>query len=102
MKAAQYQRLQARPDIEVASKIVGSSNKALERSLRLVVSAIADPGVLDGVSSALQLRIVGSLVQVYVKLFNSEQEEPFYLTYLDFSFEILIYGRSCYPKYPAN
>ncbi|QPH16557.1 hypothetical protein C2857_001230 [Epichloe festucae Fl1] len=70
VEAARYQRLQVHPDTEIASEGLGSSQKALERSLRLVVDAISDPEVLEGVSSALRLRIAGSLVQVYVKLFN--------------------------------
>lgn len=101
VEAARYQRLQIRPGTEIASEGLESSQKALERSLRLVVDAISDPEVLDGVSSALRLRIAGSLVQVYVKLFNSERAR--YLNYILLgSFEILIKDHSCHRFYSAN
>ncbi|KAG6039646.1 hypothetical protein E4U41_002343 [Claviceps citrina] len=70
VEAAQYQRKQVRPDAEGASERLASFQQALERCLRLVVDAIADPEILEGISSVLQLRIVGALVQVYVRLFN--------------------------------
>ncbi|KAG5950854.1 hypothetical protein E4U53_004309 [Claviceps sorghi] len=70
VEAAHYQRQQVHPDAEGAAKRLDSFHQALEKSLRLVVDAMADPELLDGVSSPLRLRIVGSLVQIYMKLFN--------------------------------
>ncbi|KAG5923160.1 hypothetical protein E4U42_005032 [Claviceps africana] len=70
VEAAHYQRQQVHPDAEGASKRVYSFQQALGKSLQLVVDAIADPELLDGVSSALRLRIVESLVQTYMKLFD--------------------------------
>ncbi|KAG6007950.1 hypothetical protein E4U21_005311 [Claviceps maximensis] len=70
VEAAHYQRQQVHPDMEGVSKRFGSFERALEKSLRLVVDAIADPELLDDVSLALRLRIVGSLVQIYAKLFK--------------------------------
>lgn len=72
MEAAQYQREQADQDAKDASERLGSFQQALEKFLRLVVDAIADPELLDGVPPALRLRIAGSLVRVYVKIFTGE------------------------------
>ncbi|KAG6074888.1 hypothetical protein E4U30_001701 [Claviceps sp. LM220 group G6] len=77
VEAAQYQREQADLDAEGASERLGSFQQAIEKSLRLVVDAIADPELLDGVSPALRLRIAGSLVRIYVKIFTvATQKTP--------------------------
>ncbi|KAG6241756.1 hypothetical protein E4U25_005574 [Claviceps purpurea] len=77
VEAAQYQREQADQDAKDASERLGSFQQALEKFLRLVVDAIADPELLDGVPPALRLRIAGSLVRVYVKIFTvATQKTP--------------------------
>lgn len=73
VEAAHYQRRQVHPDAKDASTRLETFQQALEKSLRLVVDAIADTELVDDVSLALRLRILGSLVRIYVKLFNGER-----------------------------
>lgn len=49
-----------------------SYQQTLGRALRLVVDAIGDPEILDGLSLELQLRIAGSLLQTFVTLFDGK------------------------------
>lgn len=47
-----------------------SYQQAISRGLCLIVRAIGDPEILDAVSISQQLRIAGSFMQVFVKLFT--------------------------------
>ncbi|KAK2595575.1 hypothetical protein QQS21_006686 [Conoideocrella luteorostrata] len=70
IQAARDHTFRVSTDTLVDSEILNSYKQVLRKVLRLVVDAIADSEVLDEVPLELQLRIAGSLLQVFVKLVN--------------------------------